>query len=265
MALPHDLRDMELRSYVEVPPAPRGAPDNPTAQQVVMVGATGMALDDGSGMLPMSQGAAGPITSPWFFALADPTTRVWTTVLPGGLDPLRGAVVVNTEGLKYTYTAVVSAYTPGATQTDIIALAGAPSKTVRVTRIEIVGAATALAQAELLLIKRSTANSAGTPSAITAVVAHDSSNPAPQAVLSSYAVSPTLGTTVGTLRQTKYQLASTTAVAASVPIVLVWDFGLRNEQCPVLRGVAQMLCLNQNSGAIATGTVYDVAVTWVEE
>ncbi len=265
MALPHDLRDMELRSYVEVPVAPRGQPDNPTAQQVVLLTSAGAVFDTGDGSLPVSQGPAAAITSPWWFALADPVTRVWTTVLPGGLDPLRGAVVVNTEGLKFTYTAVVSAFTPAATQTDIIALAGAPGKTVRVTRVEIVGAATALAQAELLLIKRSTANSGGTPSAVTAVVAHDSANPAPQAVLSSYAASPTLGTTVGTLRQTKYQLVSTTVVAASAPVVLVWDFGQRNEQCPVLRGVAQMLCLNQNTGVVASGTVYDVAVTWTEE
>ncbi len=265
MALPHDLRDMELRSYVEVPVAPRGQPDNPTAQRVVLSDASGAPFDSGDGSLSVEQGPAAAITSPWFFALADPVTRVWTTVLPGGLDPTRGAVVVNTEGLKFTYTAVVSAYTPGATQTDIIALIGATNKTVRVTRMEIVGAATALAQVELLLIKRSSANSAGTPSAVTAVVAHDSSNPAPQASLVSYAVSPTLGTTVGTLRQAKYQLASTTAVAASVPVVLTWDFGLRNEQCPVLRGVAQMLCLNQNGTAIATGTVYDVAVTWTED
>ncbi len=264
MALPHDLRDMELRSYVEVPVAPRGQPDNPTAQRVVLSDASGVPFDSGDGSLSVEQGPAAAITSPWFFALADPTTRVWTTVLPGGLDPLRGAVVVNTEGLKFTYTAVVSAYTPGATQTDIIALAGAPGKTVRVTRVEIVGAATAVALAELLLIKRSTANSAGTPSTITAV-AHDSSNPAPQAALVSYAVSPTLGTTVGTVRQAKYPLVSTTAAAGSVPVTLVWDFGQRNEQALVLRGVAQMLCLNQNSGAIATGTVYDVAISWTEE
>ncbi len=265
MALPHDLRDMELRSYVEVPVAARGAPDNPTAQQVVLIGSGGAAFDTGDGSLTVNQGPAAAITSPWFFALADPVTRVWTTVLPGGLDPTRGAVVVNTEGLKYTYTAVVSGINPAGSATDFVALTGAPTKTVRVTRVEIVGAAGALAQAELLLIKRSSANSAGTPTAITAVVAHDSGNPAPQAVLSSYAANPTLGTAVGTLRQAKYQLVSTTAVAGGAPTPLVWDFGQRNEQCPVLRGVAQQLCLNQNAGATTTLQLYDVAFTWTEE
>ncbi len=266
MTLPHDLRDMELRSFVEVPPSPRGQPDNPTAQQVVLVdAAAGTPLDISSGALPVSQGPASAPTSPWYFALADPVTRVWTTVLPGGLDPQRGATVVNTEGLKFTYTAVAAGINPAGSATDFIALTGAPNKTVRVTRIEIVGAAGALAQAELLLIKRSTPNTAGTPTAVTAVVAHDSANPAPQAVLSSYAANPTLGTAVGTLRQAKYQLVSTTAVAGGAPTPLVWDFGQRNEQCPVLRGVAQQLCLNQNAGATTTLQLYDVAVTWTEE
>lgn len=265
MALPHDLRDCELRSFVEIPPSPRGQPDNPTARQVVLVdGTAGTPLDVSSGAVPAAQGPQGLLTTPWWFGLVDPITRVWAMVQPGSSDSQRGALVVNTEGQKLTYTAVISNYTPGATQTDIIALAGATNKTVRVTRIEIVGAATALAQAELLLIKRSTANSAGTPTTATAV-AHDSNNLPAAAALVSYAISPTLGTTVGTVRQAKYQLVSTTAAAASAPIVLVWDFGQRNEQAVVLRGVAQMLCLNQNSGAIATGTVYDVTVSWTEE
>ncbi len=264
MALPHDLRDMELRSYVEVPVAPRGQPDNPTAQRVVLSDASGAPFDSGDGSLSVEQGPAAAITSPWLFALVDPITRVWAMVAPSGLDPQRGAAVVNTEGQKVTYTGVVSNINPAGSATDFVALSGAPTKTVRVTRVEIVGVAGALAQAELLLIKRSTANSAGTPATITAV-AHDSNDPAPQAVLVSYAANPTLGTAVATVRQTKYQLVSTTAVAGGAPTPLVWDFGQRNEQAIVLRGTAQQLCLNQNAGATTTLMLYDVAFTWTEE
>ncbi len=268
MALPHDLRDMELRSFVEVPPSPRGQPDNPTAQQVVLVdGSAGTPLDVSTGALPVGQGPAAAVTSPWFFALADPVTRVWTTVLPGGRDPTRGAVVVNQEGLKFTYTGIVPNITPGTTASDFVVLAGSPLKTVRVTRVEIVGAASALAQAELLLILRSTPEGGGgTATTTSTIVAHDAQNPTSGAALSAYTTSPTtLGTTVATLRQTKYQLVSTTAVAGGAPTPLVWDFGVRNEQCPVLRGAGNLLCLNQNGGATTTSMVYDVAITWTEE
>lgn len=268
MALPHDLRDCELRSYVEVPATTsRTQPDNPVAQRVVLVDSNGANVDNADGAVLTEQGAPGPITSPWFFALADPVTRAWAQVAPGGRDPTRGAVVVNTEGLKFTYTGIVNNITPGTTATDFVVLAGSPTKTVRVSRIEISGASAALAQAELLVILRSTAEGGGgTAGTNTTITAHDPQNPTSGAVLTAYTTSPTtLGATVGTIRQTKYQLVSTTAAAGSAPVQLVYDFGLRNEQCPVLRGAASLLCLNQNGAATATSTVYDVAITWTEE
>ncbi len=41
MPLPHDLRDRQHRSFVEVPLAPPGGPDNDTAQRVVLYDANG--------------------------------------------------------------------------------------------------------------------------------------------------------------------------------------------------------------------------------
>ena len=267
MALPHDLRDRQLRSYVETPPAPAGPPDNPTAQQVILVDTLGAALDSsGAGALNVQQGGAAPVESPWYFALVDQTTRAWVQVSPGGRDPTRGAASINTEGLKFTYTGLVPNITPGATATDFVVLAGSPTKTVKVTRVEIVGAAAAVAQQELLLILRSTADSGGTATTTATITAHDPQNPTSGAVLTAYTTSPTtLGASVGVLRQTKYQVVSTTAAAGSAPVQLVYDWGLRNEQCPTLRGAGNLLCLSNNGAATTTSTVYDVAITWTEE
>jgi len=265
MALPHDLRDMELRSYVEVPVAARGQPDNPTAQRVVLSDASGAPFDSGDGSLSVEQGPAAAIQSPWWFGFVDPTTRVWAQVSPGIRDPQRGALVTNQEGLKATYTGIVNNITPGTTATDFVTLAGSPVKTLHITRVEVVGVATALAQASLLLVLRSTPDTGGTTSAVTAITSHDAQNPTSQAVLTAYTTTPTSGAFVGTIRQTTYQLVSTTAVAGSAPFVLVWDFGLRNEQCPVLRGASNLLCFGQGGNAVATGTSYIIAITWTEE
>lgn len=267
MALPHDLRDCELRSFVEVPPTTsRAQPDNPTAQRVVLVDSNGANVDNADGAVLTEQGPPGPITSPWFFALADPVTRAWAQVVPGGRDPMRGAQVINTEGLKYTYTGLVPNITPGTTATDFVVLAGSPTKTVKVTRIEIIGAAAVLAQQELVLLLRSTADSGGTATTTATITAHDIQNPTSGAVLTAYTTSPTtLGASVGVLRQTKYTTVSTTAAAGSAPVQLVWDWGLRNEQCPTLRGAGNLLCLSNNGAATTTSTVYDVAITWTEE
>ncbi len=265
MALPHDLRDCELRSFVETPPAPRAGPDNATAQRVVLSDANGALLDYTDGSLSVEQGPPGPITSPWLFALVDPITRLWATVAPG-TDPQRGALVTNSEGLKATYTGVVNQLTPGTTATDFVVLTGAPNKVVRVTRVEISARSASLAEVELFLIKRSTADSGGTAGTNTGITAHDSLNPTAQGSFASYTTSPTtLGATVGTLRQTNYVLVSTTPVAGAPVGVLIWDFAARNEQAVVLRGAQQQLCLNQNSAAVVTTMVYDVAFTWTEE
>jgi hypothetical protein len=146
---------------------------------------------------------------------------------------------------------------PAASATDVITLAGSASKTVRVTRVVVSGTLASSATGNVQLVKRSTANSGGTSSALTAV-SLDSSNASASAVARSYSANPTLGNTVGTLgyRAMFYNTAS------AVPDRVVFDLGDNYKQAAILRGTSEVLAINVN-GASPTSFAYDVE--WTEE
>lgn len=171
------------------------------------------------------------------------------------VGPRGDGVVSLMDGNKTTYSASVNGLVGLAG--DIFTIFGSATKTIRVTRIEFSGVATAAADMDVFVIKRSTADTAGT-----AVVAtpHDSTNAAATAVVNAYSAAPTPGTQVGTpLRGSKTQIGTATAQAQYI----VWDFGMGPNQGIVLRGVAQCLALNVN--ATQVGALYDISVMWTEE
>jgi hypothetical protein len=73
-----------------------------------------------------------------------------------------GIQAVSIEGTRATFSVGAAGITPAATATDILTLYGSGTKTVRVSRIKISGTATSGATADILLVRRSTANSGGT-------------------------------------------------------------------------------------------------------
>lgn len=165
------------------------------------------------------------------------------------------------DGIKTSYSASVVGLVSVATATDIFTITGSATKTIRITRLEFSGTTTSGSGlgVNLSLIKRSTANSAGTSSAST-VVPHDSSNAAATATVLSYTANPTLGTTVGAVRTERYGFV--TSGGSVTP--LVWNFGDRPSQSIVLRGTSQVLAINLNSTSV-TGPSISVSVEWTEE
>lgn len=185
----------------------------------------------------------------------------------GNLDRQRaakgttGIAAVNTEGTRATYSVGTSAFTPVATATDFIAIIGSATTVVRVTRISLAGIANAATSIIVSLIKRSTANSGSTPADLTPGQ-HDSNDSAPTAVVRTYTTTnPTTGTGAGTVRAGRLFLP--TSAGDSTP--LVWDFTTRNSQGIVLRGVAQLLCLNWGGAAVPAGTALNFDVEFTEE
>jgi hypothetical protein len=175
-----------------------------------------------------------------------------------------------TDGQKATYSAAKVGLVPGASATDIFTITGSASKTIRVTRIEIVGTSTSATPAALdvLLLKRSTANSAGTSTGSPTPVAHDSTDAAPSATVLSYTAPPTTGTLVGTaLRNQKLMLALATYTATDFPPMdrVNWEFGNRPSKAVTLRGTNEVLAVNLN-GVTPTATAsVDVMIEWSEE
>jgi hypothetical protein len=175
-------------------------------------------------------------------------------------DTSGNIVVTPVDGYKSSYSATHNNYTPGST--DIFTITGSATKTIRVLRVEVSFTQSIYSENDVLLIKRSTANSGGTSAAITAVP-HDSSDAAATAIVLAYTANPTLGSTVGTIRAAKVFGQATSEPYAGSSIVS-WTFGDRPSQAIVLRGTTQVLAVNLNSTSI-TGGNFDISVEWTEE
>lgn len=169
-----------------------------------------------------------------------------------------GVTAVNTEGTKATYS-LAGAVTLAATPSDVVILNGSGTKTVRVTRVEVSIAATAAGIVDIVLIKRSAANTGGTATTPTPIP-HDSSDSAATAVVSVYTANPTPGASVGNIRWTKVGVSG-----ADVENTFSWDFTRNNDKALVLRGTAQGLAINLNGVALLTGEVFSYSIEWTEE
>ncbi len=173
----------------------------------------------------------------------------------------QGVPSYNFEGTKNTYASVSVGFTPAATATDFYQLVGSGSKTVRIEQVKVCGVATGASVADVILIKRTTADSGGTQ-AQPALGQHDSADVAPTAVVNTYSVNPAgLGTGVS-LRATKLNMGAAAGGPAGCE---TWNFGTFNEKGLVLRGTAQSMNLNWNGATVPSGTLLDVWVDWTEE
>ena len=169
-------------------------------------------------------------------------------------------VVSLTEGQKSTYSAAIAGVVASALVTDLLTIIGSASKTVRVVRLSMTATATAATVQSVQIIKRSAADTGGTPTTATAV-SHDTNSAAAGAVVKTYAGVATVGAAVGPMRSVRYLLGT-----ASVPAVtVVWTFGTENDQTVVLRGVAQTLAIFLPGAPTIVGNAFDFDITWTEE
>lgn len=190
----------------------------------------------------------------------DSTNQKWSRNLSSPGSP--GIPSISIEGTKNTYSAAATEFAPGAAATDFFVIRGSATKTVRVTRMEISGTATAAGASTVQLNKYSVFLTGGTPATSTNVP-HDSKNPAATAVVTSYTAAPTVGATlVGIVRSIRPTF--TTPAGAIPEIPLVMDFTLRGEQGIVLRGVNDYLAFNFNAATVV-GLTVNADVTWTEE
>ena len=191
----------------------------------------------------------------------DLPTITGTTV--GGYDELAcgkfGEVWTRSyEKFARTYSASAN-ITVAASATDIAVLPGSATTTVVITRVLISGLQTTAGLIDVLLIKRSAANTGGTSTALTAVP-HDATDVAATAAPLLYTANPTgLGAAVGTLRRNSLFVGQSTSTNETL---LDYEFGDKGKPI-TLAGVAQMLAINLN-GVTVTGGVFNVTFEWFE-
>lgn len=167
------------------------------------------------------------------------------------------------DGYKATYSATSAiAFASATSATDIFTITGSATKTIRIIRIAFSAQETTAGVVNVLLIKRSAANTGGT-SASAIAVPHDSTNSAATATVLNYTANPSsLGTSVGTVRAARVFIPTTGTDTADFSNE--WDFGMGPEQAIVLRGISQVLALNLNSTTVIGGT-WTCYIEWTEE
>lgn len=171
-----------------------------------------------------------------------------------------GSLVKAIDGVSKTYSASITGLVVAAAATDFFMITGSATKTIRITKIEVIGTATAAAATDITIIKRSTLNDAGTFSTLTSIP-HDSSDAAATAVIKAYTADPaTLGTSVGNILSHKLFLST----AATQPYAWKILFGDRASKSIVLRGASECLCLNYN-GRTNAGNAISISVEFIED
>ena len=167
-----------------------------------------------------------------------------------------------TDNKEAAYCGSTPVFTTAASATDIFNFKGSSTKTIYIRKIvwkQSSYGSTTLHQ--VYLIKRSTANSGGTSSAITAVPL-DSSFASATASGVYYTANPSsLGTSLGTLTHIPV-IASTAPVSQSFSTL----FDSTKGGSPiVLRGTSESISVNYNGVTDAIGTSAVVDIEWSEK
>lgn len=176
---------------------------------------------------------------------------------------------VSQDSAQSTYR-VAASFTPQATAAvTVISIQGSATRTIRVKRILLGGAATALSSTLFTLIKTSALGAGGTTVAPT-VAKVDSGSGAATAVVQHYTTTLKAAGTAIDGNLSYFRLFQTTVttptVAYSDPQVIFPEKGGVGGQSLVLRGTAQYLEIqNANAGNLAAGSVLDYMIEWVED
>jgi hypothetical protein len=193
----------------------------------------------------------------------DASTSVIGHVIADASTAVIGSVV-SVSGTKATYTYAVSATAPYATPTDWVVIRGSGTKTVKILRVELSGAATSATEVIFTFKKHTVANTGGTSTTPTPMQ-HDSSDGAATAVVLLYSAAPTIDATATIWKTVRMTLALAPAATSANPDRYVYDYGVEPYEPLTLRGVAQEFAINFAGVAVPTGGVYDLAIIVSEE
>ena len=170
---------------------------------------------------------------------------------------------ISSNGTRATFRYVAQDITPVATATDVLVLTGSATKVIRVTKVEVVGTATTASIYDHYIVKRTTANTGGTSTNVTAAKS-DSADDAQTAALALYTANPSaVGTGIAVEAHKTYLSASATPGAAALPSS--YEFGVRNDKAIVLRGTSESLAINFNGQAVPTGASLYLSFEWTED
>lgn len=179
-------------------------------------------------------------------------------------------IVCNSEPTIGSYFATGIGIVAPATPTDVACLTGSATTVTRVQRVLVSATISTAVIVPVVITKHASANTGGTPAVTTALPVPsrmDSTNAAATATTTAWTANPTIAdaspllVAAGLLAMSKAD--GTNGVV--VPYTL-FNFAEANYlQKPILRGIAQQLCVNLNAtAATMTGNLINVTFHWTE-
>jgi hypothetical protein len=158
-----------------------------------------------------------------------------------------------------TYVASIQQAVTATTASDVFTLTGSATRIVKILNCTISATATGSAAITFNLLKRSTANTGGTSTVITAVALDSVNQGSAQAIARAYTANPTVGTQVGQIASIKKEVV-TVAFAGGDYQPYQFNF----DTPVVLRGINEVFALNLAVQSIA-GNNISATITWTEE
>lgn len=165
-------------------------------------------------------------------------------------------------GVLPTFCATTAAFTIPATPTDMVTLTGGAGKVVRVQRVILSHTQTTAGINTFLLVKRTSANSGGTSTAV-ATIPYFASFSSTTASVLNYTANPTLGSTTGGGIVRRVQLL-TPALATVSPALYEFNFQSQTSMPIYLVGISDVLALNFAGAALPAGLAIQVTFEWTE-
>lgn len=212
----------------------------------------------------LALGLVGALLAP---ASAQVTTFGGGCVAANGVNSVpRSGVSCPSDSIAPTYAATSIGLVPASGATDVACLTGSATTVVRLQGVRVSGTAGTLVSLPVVITKHASANTGGTLATSTALPVpykYDTQNPAPTATTAAWTVSPTIADSTPGILDAGIVTLNVTTAAGGAPNNFTWFTRAYNEP-PVLRGVAQQVCVNLNGVSVSSGLLA-ISFFWTEQ
>lgn len=177
-------------------------------------------------------------------------------------------IICQQDSVVPTYHAVGVAIAVGTAPTDVSCITGSATKVIRLKKVRLSGTAGTAINISVYLTKHVAANTGGTAATGTALPTAypmDSTNPTVSATLTAYTANPTIADAASTvINSATLFLPVTSTATGQNAVVFDWGSGGIAVQGPILRGIAQQVCVNLNGVTAPSSGLLNVQWVWTE-
>lgn len=177
-------------------------------------------------------------------------------------------IICQQDSVVPTYHAVGVAIAIGTAPTDVSCITGSATKVIRLKKVRLSGTAGTAINISVFLTKHIVANTGGTPATSTALPTAypmDSTNPAVSATLQAWTANPTIADAASTvINGATLFLPVTSTASGAASVIFDWGSGGIALEGPVLRGIAQQVCVNLNGVTAPSSGLLNVQWVWTE-